>query len=125
MRARTSTDNGVHGIFSDAPARYLGGFMAAHVFIHQRTSHWSPLSTWTRFGATEAVVEQLEFVEGQYRSTGERLIEDSAAASFEAGWLSALLTRESFLWASVRGLFWSGESDGSPGSGLSLLFLLA
>ena len=59
-------------IFSDRPARYLGEAFGAHVFIHARTGHWSPITSWARMGSYQAIVTRLVIGEG----TREEIIED-------------------------------------------------
>ena len=62
-------------IFADRPARYLDEAFGAHVFIHARTGQWSPITSWVRMGADQAIVTRLVIGEG----TREQLIEDPSA----------------------------------------------
>jgi hypothetical protein len=61
-----ATGNCWWGIFQEEPVRFLGMVNAQYIYVHQRTSDWSNVTTYSRGGSREGFVNIYEFINGRY-----------------------------------------------------------
>jgi hypothetical protein len=66
------TGNCEWGIFSTKPAQLRGVITAWFFYVHKRTGSWSGLTTYTRMGGDEGIIDTFAYRRGKYVLASER-----------------------------------------------------
>jgi hypothetical protein len=61
------------GVFSTRPARRRGVITAWFFYVHKRAGSWSALTTYTRMGGDEGIIDRFTYRRGNYNRVSTRV----------------------------------------------------